>query len=137
MELDVVPFQQIHLSEMEIKTIHKDELPKQVRTYAVTVVSKEKPLAVFGAFNFSPGVMHVWGIVSETVRSYPLAFHKTCEKLLTFYEVHDKPRRIQIEVRKDYTGGQRWAESLGFQQEGLMRKYGPDGSDYYLYARVK
>jgi len=25
---------------------------------------------------------------------------------------------------------------LGFENEGLMKKYGPDGSDYYRFARV-
>jgi len=25
---------------------------------------------------------------------------------------------------------------LGFENEGLMKKFGPDGSDYYRFARV-
>lgn len=29
-----------------------------------------------------------------------------------------------------------WAEKLGFEKEGLMRKFLPDGGDAWLYARV-
>ena len=50
--------------------------------------------------------------------------------------MHEKPRRIQIEVKTDYRMGCRWAEALGFKREGLMRRWMPDGSDAYLYGRV-
>ena len=32
--------------------------------------------------------------------------------------------------------GLRFAEFLGFKNEGLMRGYGPDKSDYYRMAKV-
>ena len=32
--------------------------------------------------------------------------------------------------------GQRFAEWLGLEKEGLMRKWGFDGSDQYMYARL-
>lgn len=44
--------------------------------------------------------------------------------------------RIQATVRTDFPAGIKYAEGLGFVREGLMRKYGPDGSDRYLYALV-
>jgi hypothetical protein len=31
----------------------------------------------------------------------------------------------------------RFAEWLGFENEGIMRKYGVDGGDYYRMARVQ
>ena len=44
--------------------------------------------------------------------------------------------RIEAVVRADFPAGRRWVEALGFACEGLMRAYGPDRSDCYLYARV-
>ena len=32
--------------------------------------------------------------------------------------------------------GEAYAQWLGFEKEGIMRKYGPDGTDYIRYARV-
>ncbi len=45
--------------------------------------------------------------------------------------------RIQAHVRADDEIGIRFVERLGFVREGLMRKFGPDGSDHYLYAIVR
>ena len=44
--------------------------------------------------------------------------------------------RIQAAVRADWPEAQRFAEFLGLENEGLMRKYGPDGSDYFRFAKV-
>ena len=30
----------------------------------------------------------------------------------------------------------RFAKFLGLKEEGLMKNYGPDGSDFYRYARI-
>jgi len=32
--------------------------------------------------------------------------------------------------------GLRFAKFLGFTNEGLMKHYGPDGSDYYRMAKI-
>ena len=44
--------------------------------------------------------------------------------------------RIETGVRESFKAGHRWAKMLGFQAEGLMRRFGPDGSDYQMYARI-
>lgn len=44
--------------------------------------------------------------------------------------------RIEAVVRAGFGPGMRWAGMLGFELEGVMRKYGPDGSDYLLYAKI-
>lgn len=47
--------------------------------------------------------------------------------------------RVEMHVREDFEQGKRWAEMLGFFCETPvpMRKFAPDGKDYYLYARVR
>ena len=44
--------------------------------------------------------------------------------------------RIETVVRVGFDAGVRWAEMLGFSLEGRMSRYGPDRSDYLLYARL-
>ena len=44
--------------------------------------------------------------------------------------------RVQTAIRKDFVQGQRFAEWLGLENEGLMRKFGFDGTDQYRYARI-
>jgi len=45
-------------------------------------------------------------------------------------------RRMQIVVCVDREKAVQWAKFLRFEREGLMRCYGPEGKDYYMYART-
>ncbi len=44
--------------------------------------------------------------------------------------------RIQLTIRTTDKRAEKWALAIGFQQEAVMRKYGPDGVDYLLMSRV-
>lgn len=46
-------------------------------------------------------------------------------------------RRVEATVDVDFPAGNRWIEMLGFEYEGLMKAYRPDGADMNLYARVR
>jgi len=50
-------------------------------------------------------------------------------------ETHELSR-IQASVCASDVRANRYAQWLGFEKEGIMRKYGPDGTDYIRYARV-
>lgn len=136
MKLEAIPFQPEHLKQIKVREIQQGECPKTILTMAFTLVRGEEIIAILGGFPFVPGVIHFWALMSESVVRYPIAFHKKCLEVIDWYEKTEKPRRIQFEVRATYSMGCRWAESLGMQREGLMRKWGPDGADHYLYARV-
>ena len=46
--------------------------------------------------------------------------------------------RIETGVLLGYDRGERWAKMLGFELETpIARKWGPDGLDYSLWAKVK
>ena len=47
------------------------------------------------------------------------------------YDVH----RLQTTVKADYEIGHKFAQWLGLEKEGLMKKY-LDDNDYYLYSRI-
>jgi len=46
-------------------------------------------------------------------------------------------RRIEAAVGSDFRQGHRLIKMLGFEFEGRMRAFSPDGVDHDLYARVK
>lgn len=131
--ITVIDFKPEHLVDMKLIT---GSIPREVSTHAITFMNLETPIAIFGSFSPSPGVTHIWSLLSEHVKKYPIDFHKTSLKMLEFYMAQYSPQRVQIDVRSDYLMGQQWAESLGFHREGRMRKYGKDKADHYLYARV-
>ena len=45
-------------------------------------------------------------------------------------------KRVQASVHAEDHQAVRFARWMGFENEGLMKKYGPDGSDYYRMARI-
>lgn len=131
----VAPFRPEHLEKINPRANHNGEVPKTVLTTAWTYLVDDIPIAIFGGFVFVPGVIHFWGLFSDEIRKYPIEFHKQTIDVLKWYEEREKPRRFQFDVRVGYTEGCRWAESLGFKQEGIMRQYGMRGEDFYLYGR--
>lgn len=96
-----------------------------------------KPVAFFGANFIYPKVVQIWAVVSEDVKLTPIAFHRTVQRLLESFTQTHGLARVQITVRADFLAAKKWALALGFKYEGKLKKYGPDGSDYFIYARVK
>jgi hypothetical protein len=113
------------------------ECPKTILTSAFTFLLAGEPIAICGGFTFIPGVVHFWGLMSERITERPLDFHKKCLEILRWYEETQGVRRMQIEVSVDYDEGQRWVRALGFTKEGRLKAWLPDGTDVYLYGRVK
>ena len=77
-----------------------------------------------------------WVIATQDVWNYPLSEAKAIRKDFAKVAKENNITRVQSAIRKDFTEGQRFAEWLGLEREGLMRKWGFDGSDQYMYARL-
>lgn len=73
-----------------------------------------------------------WGLISSNAGAY---FNQITKAVLHTMELHPF-RRIEASVKCDFQPGHRWIKMLGFEREGTMRCYAPDGDDYDLYARV-
>lgn len=95
---------------------------------------------VLGCAGFSPqweGRVIGWAVFGTDIpktawprilRFIRKQFHETLAK-------HGR-HRLEITVPFGFGAGCRLAHMLGFQVEGLMKEYGPDGSDQFLYAQV-
>lgn len=82
------------------------------------------------------GVGEGWMLTTEKILTHRLAFHRTVLKVIDMESARYGLRRIQATVLVGFTRAIRYIEALGFAREGVLRKYGPNGSDYYLYAKV-
>jgi len=83
------------------------------------------------------GVGHAWMLIGEglTRRQHGMVFHKA-EEMLTVAHLSHGLRRIQCDVRMDFAAGHRFALWLGFEDEGVLRRYSPDGADHVMYSRI-
>jgi RimJ/RimL family protein N-acetyltransferase len=74
-----------------------------------------------------------WAMLSEHALRHIKLIHRAIQGVLA----KSPYRRIEMAVDAQHAAGCRWAERLGFEREGLMRAYTPDGRSCYLYARVQ
>ena len=87
-----------------------------------------------GLIKLWPGVAEAWMVTGTLTNNHALSFHKCVKhglnRLIETLGLH----RVQISVYQYYDMSIKWVERLGFKSEGLMDKYGPDGSNFYRYA---
>lgn len=134
--IKVAPYDPQHLEQLAVREGQSFEKPSVIQGDAVTFLFEEKPIAIFGGYQILLGVLQLWGLVSDDVAKCPKSFHKSSKEFLSFVIEKQGIRRVQISVRHGNTQAWRWATALGFRCEGIMRKYGPDSEDYYLFARI-
>ncbi len=103
--------------------------------YCHTMLIDDEPVAIIGGSVIWPGVAKAWAVISDKVQSIPLSFHKFVLYIISSYQEIFRLHRLQFSVKAGYTQGERWAESLGFSKEGVMKQYGINGEDYILFAR--
>lgn len=73
-----------------------------------------------------------WAMISESAGPHFAAIHKAVIKGI----VDSGIRRVEATVDIGFDQGHRWMKMLGFELEGYMKAYRPDGADMLLYARV-
>jgi len=111
------------------KSLEQDNL-------AFTGMVRSKPI-------FAAGMKMVWGRVAEgwviatsDMWNHPLSVARAIKKDFSRVARQHNIQRVQTAIRKDFIQGQRFAEWLGLENEGLMKNFGFDGTDQYRYARI-
>lgn len=121
---------QIYMTDM-LEEI--DLEPLAVRGMAWSAEIDEGIIAIGGLQPQWEGRAIAWTLISSVSGKYFLQIHREVEKFLN----HSPFRRIEATVDVGFKPGHRWMRMLGFEPEGLMRAYRPDGGDQVLYARVR
>lgn len=99
---------------------------------AYSAIHDDQVLACAGLIPQWPNRALAWALVASEAGRHMISIHKAVLKTLSAYPC----RRIETAVSCNFSNGHRWATMLGFQKEGTMRAYTPDGSDCNLYARL-
>lgn len=91
---------------------------------------------IVGSYRQWEGVAQLWAVFDDRAERYPMELVKTCLVLINYAKQRQELRRVSLTVRSSYTKGNRFAEVLGFDLEGRMVGFLPDGEDANLYARL-
>jgi len=104
---------------------------------AYTLLDDDKVMAVGGAHVMWFGAGEAWVLVSPDCLGKPSSFARYAKRLFDSILQETDLRRVQASIHVDDERAYRFAQWLGFENEGVMRKYGVDGGDYYRMARVQ
>lgn len=144
MKCEAINFHPDHIRGFPMRPIFLEGALESIETVArakdsfvATITFDGKPVAFIGMKLIWRGVGHVWSVTSDEITKAPAAFHKIVLEKLEEYQRIFMLWRVQMFVRAKYKPGIRWAESLGFKNEGLMAKFDPEGHDYFRFAKVK
>lgn len=100
---------------------------------AFTALADGKVVAIGGVEPIWQDRALAFMFVSEDAGKHFRSIHKAVKRFLD-----EAPfKRIEANIDIGFKEGARWMKLLGFELEGYMRAYRPDGADMLLYARVK
>lgn len=90
-------------------------------------------LAIAGLAPQWQGRAIAWALVSSMAGKDFIKIHRAVEKVLI-----DSPfTRVEATVDVGFKPGHRWMKLLGFEPEGYLKAYRPDGGDQVMYARIR
>lgn len=95
---------------------------------------KDKICAVAGIVPIWEGCGEAWAIPTNSITKQKIAVGRHFKRTFDMVARDLKMRRVQAAVKVDQEEAHKLAKFVGMQEEGLMRKYGPDGADYVRYA---
>jgi RimJ/RimL family protein N-acetyltransferase len=101
--------------------------------HAFAAVCDDRVLGCGGMTELWENRAQIWALVSKDAGPHMLGIHRAVEGFLK----QTTHRRIEAYVLVGFKPGERWLKRLGFEHEGTMRAYSPEGDDYELFARVR
>ncbi|NJB68532.1 hypothetical protein GGQ74_002205 [Desulfobaculum xiamenense] len=149
MRLDIVPFRPEHAAELDLRPLDSLGLTGAVcggdplrlgRVYAAggpafTGLVDGRPVACAGIVLGAPGVGDGWALTGVEVPHFALSFCRAFSRMLPALMAEWHLVRVQALVLEEHATSRRWLERLGFECEGLLRRFS-GGRNYYIYARL-
>ena len=142
----IVPLTYEHLLALQLGP-HEQEYAKNIPGYldylwensefgwSWSAIGKGRIICCFGVRHIWANVVECWFLpgegLNEHARSTLVGARAILQDVMDSYDI----TRMQITVKCDHPIAVRFAKSLYFDVECRLRKYGPEGADYYSMAR--
>jgi len=145
--VSLMPFRWYHPRAMNLRKFDRlayVELPDfdlrlqnyETEPHCYTAFLKHKPFCCFGVQEIWPGIGEGWLITDKMVEQLVVTLTRSTTRYFNLIAIERRLHRIQLTINTNDLLAVRWAHALKFTNEGLMRKYGPDGADYLMMSKV-
>jgi len=140
--MKIIPFEPGHIWQVRLQSVQVVALGEVTPQYAQLLAASGPAVSAIedgillgccgvAATPYTGGIL--WGFVGTDCGPRMLKVHRGVSRFIDSV----RHRRIEATVLAGFEPGCRWMKLLGFEFEGVMRKYGSDGSDYLRYAKVR
>ncbi len=139
----IEPLKQSHVDRLELKPYDREHLEDILFDADLLVVLSDgfafavsDDADVFGIGGVMPdheGMCIAWSFVSPKAARVKLALTKIVVKFLQQLRADYQRIECSCLITEKH---ERWLRILGFQREGIRRKYGPDGTDFGMWSIV-
>lgn len=147
-KVTIVPFAWYHIHAMDLREKERGYLAdlsdyvERAKVYAgrgpsfSAIVEGEGIACSWGAVPLWTGVAECWMLTSRLIETYPVTTIRKAREFIHVIKCELMCKRLQMTVRTDDPVAIRFAQGLFFEQEGVLKSYGPDGSDFTMMARL-
>lgn len=137
------------LQDGDIEYVRANPLEEAVKNYpdmpidpktSYTVLWDDVIVGVGGVSMMWKGVGEMWLILTKDSKRdgiHGIVALNTIRKKVDEIIEENNIVRAQATARIDFPKGIQMLEALGFEREGFLRRYCPDGCSVYRYARIK
>jgi len=144
----LVPFSSVHVKMMELGPFdkayleHLDDWAGMLDGmaglgYAFTGALAGKPMCCFGIIKLWAGVAEMWLIPDANLTTVARSFHRVTKAFFDICMEDLQLIRLQVTVHTLNGPADKWIKRLHFNEEGVLRRFGPEGADYKMYAKLK
>ena len=140
MMLKLVKLEDKHIKNIETDfefSEHHRSLLCRDNTSGYAALLDNHVVAIGGVSCLWEGVAEGWFIIGNIGKLFPLALARIVKKMVSRIILENNLFRLQASVCSNDKKAVRFIKWLKFTEEGIMKKFGPDGVDYIRYAWVK
>jgi L-amino acid N-acyltransferase YncA len=149
MKIELVKYQAVHgydilgrnVKEQNLQLSRYPDWENTIKAWeaagpSFTLLVEDKIVGSAGVVLHSEGRGEAWALLSSLFFNYKKTSLKYIKNKLSVIAENYSLRRVQILVDPNNLKALIFAERLGFQQEGLLRAYGSNGEDYFMFSRI-
>ena len=138
----IVPFEPEHIRTLILQDAQNWMMPMLKLEYGAamkiagpcfTAMEGDEILACSGVAHAWENRDMAWALISNSSGPHFIKIFRAIKRFLDI----NPARRVEATVDVHFSEGHRLMQMLGFEYEGYLRAYLPDGRDQALYARVR
>ena len=133
--LDLIELREHDLKNLPLGMFEAFEDMPSDKGQALTLIVDGRILCIVGFYMLWDGVMDVYVLPSIYIPKYPVIFVKTIRRYVKSLGSTFNVHRMQSTALAD-EASDKWMKAVGFEEEGVLRQYSKDKSDYKMWARI-